>query len=494
VTLGHDVTHYDFDSRLIKKFGNISLYLDGMTHFFKPDDEFDIDYVDPVSDMLFSEFDYDKEYDFLLCSIQRETFCCEHITGFQIRFCLSLLKYLERKHNPPKIIVGGDVCAYSEERDLSAKFCLDTSYMANLPSYKRDPFIDKIIIGSVSLDGMESILESDNSVDLSTNSYPDVTYPTHKPHPVSNIEDLRWTYKSIFGNFGFDVPDKRFENEYIQQAECKIILGCVGQCAFCRTEHKVKLIPFEKVTDLLMSYIDQGYNSFFFLNDAINPIAEDLCNWISRNNLKLHWSDDTRHSFDKSYYDMLFESGCRILSFGCESFDDDVLRYIRKGITSDRMVESLSLSNKSNIWNAINLIVRLPYAKPNDVENSARVVLENEDIIDKILFSSFYVSTGSPFHLYPKKFNIRVPPARCITGGLIYREIDGKDYKQILDEIVTNCYPKGFINKRFMIEVPQHLLFALYDIFKTKDNVREWLDNNYYKKMSGDFKYIPPVL
>ena len=492
-TLGYDIVHYDFDARLIKKFGNISLYLDELTHFYASDDEFDIDYINPVCEMLFSEFNYDKDYEFLLCSLQRETFCCKYITEFQIRFTLSLLKYLKREYKNVNIIVGGDACAYTGD-DLSAKPCLENSYITNLYSYKSDPFIDKIVIGSVSLDTMTNILEDESDTDHSINDYPDITYPSHKPVPISNIEDLRYSYKFIFNHFGFEIPDKKFENEYIQQAECKIVLGCVGQCGFCRTEHKVQLLPFEKTTDLLMSYMDQGYNSFFFLNDAINPIAEDLCNWISRNNIKIHWSDDTRHSYDKGYYDMLFESGCKILNFGCESFDNDLLRYIRKGVTSDKMLESLSLSHDSNVWNIINLIIRLPYSKPNDIDNSVRVVLENESIIDKILFNSFYISPGSPFHYFPKKFNLRVLPVKCLTGGYMYRELNGRGYNQILEEATINYYPKEFINKNYLIEVPQHLLFALYDIFKTKDKVKNWLIDNYYRKMGGDFKNIPPIL
>jgi radical SAM superfamily enzyme YgiQ (UPF0313 family) len=64
-------------------------------------------------------------------------------------------------------------------------------------------------------------------------------------------------------------------------AEVSLFEGCPGRCAFCReAKSKVRFTDFKYITDIILKYIDCGFNNFFFLNNCINPIAHKLCNWI----------------------------------------------------------------------------------------------------------------------------------------------------------------------------------------------------------------------
>ncbi len=134
--------------------------------------------------------------------------------------------------------------------------------------------------------------------------------------------------------------------------------GCIGRCIFCSTNFlegkKLRIFSADRV----VQNIDKLYNkygirdiSFYDVNFMVNRQRFfDITQSIRKNYPKLTWSGYARiDCVDRDMLKQAKETGCYHISYGIESGNDEMLKFIKKGITKARARDVINMTRKAGI-------------------------------------------------------------------------------------------------------------------------------------------------
>jgi len=151
--------------------------------------------------------------------------------------------------------------------------------------------------------------------------------------------------------------------------------GCPFTCIFCFRALGKKVTyksPERFLSELDYCKKNFGVDRFRFLAGTF-PLkrkhAIEICEEIIARNLNITWVASTRvDTVDYELLDLMKKSGCRLLQFGIESGDSDMLNSVAKGTTPEICINALSLCHKIGIKAGLNFIIGLP----NETKRSIR--------------------------------------------------------------------------------------------------------------------------
>jgi len=163
-------------------------------------------------------------------------------------------------------------------------------------------------------------------------------------------------------------------SKYIFSAEKRIPLatsrGCPYSCIYCSVKLSMGK-PFrarsaENVVNEMESLNQKGWKYFDIVDDCFTmdlDRAKKICDLIQERNLKINWSMGNGIRADRVDEELLIKmkkAGCVFLAYGLESGDDDILKVIKKGITTEKALEAFKLTKKVGIKFAVNFILGHP--------------------------------------------------------------------------------------------------------------------------------------
>jgi len=134
--------------------------------------------------------------------------------------------------------------------------------------------------------------------------------------------------------------------------------GCPYQCIFCDSVvtfgNRTRFRSPDNVVEEIKLMIDK-YNirDITFSDDTFTLNKErtiEICKKIVENNLDVSFICSSRaNTIDDERLTWLKKAGCNQITFGMESGDDNILRTIKKGITTDMARKAISLVKKHGI-------------------------------------------------------------------------------------------------------------------------------------------------
>jgi radical SAM superfamily enzyme YgiQ (UPF0313 family) len=213
--------------------------------------------------------------------------------------------------------------------------------------------------------------------------------------------------------------------------------GCYWErCAFCS-------IPFDHM-DFHVRYAEnvvsdvkklkEKYNcDYFFFTDEALPInfMRTFATKIVEADLDIKWTGELK--FEKSLLtenrmELLYESGCRKLIFGLESYNQRVLDSMKKGVeleVVDRIVEECV---RIGIGMHFYLITGFPTETPAEARESVDFVVNNQRVLDSrgfsCIISQFDLEKGTPLENNPSEWGItelHTPPEHDLSLGYSYK-------------------------------------------------------------------------
>lgn len=94
---------------------------------------------------------------------------------------------------------------------------------------------------------------------------------------------------------------------------------------------------------------------------------------------------------------MLGESGCRYVDLGVESFNDDILKYIRKGITVNQIYEAIHLLHKYKVPVKLNILIgSCPLETRETVKHTLREAKKLP--VDQVMFNIVSPFPGTEYY------------------------------------------------------------------------------------------------
>jgi radical SAM superfamily enzyme YgiQ (UPF0313 family) len=154
--------------------------------------------------------------------------------------------------------------------------------------------------------------------------------------------------------------------------------GCPFRCIFCvgrkMVGPKVRYRNPQAVVDE-MAYLNT-------LNFHQINLADDLftankghclavCNEIIDRNLKIEWTSFGRvDTVSMEVLAKMEEAGCHAISFGVESANSEILKTIRKGITTEQVISAVKMCKDAGIMAHISFILGLPGETPETLKET----------------------------------------------------------------------------------------------------------------------------
>jgi len=162
--------------------------------------------------------------------------------------------------------------------------------------------------------------------------------------------------------------------------------GCPYQCTFCSNPSMWTTRWLARDPDLLLDEIEhyqktyQATNFDFYDLTAIvkKKWIVDFCHKIEERGLTFTWqlpSGTRSEAIDDEVAGLLFKSGCRNLSYSPESGSPGVLARIKKKITTDSVIESITSSFSQGMNVKCNIIFGFPGETLKEVFESYRFII-----------------------------------------------------------------------------------------------------------------------
>ncbi len=319
-----------------------------------------------------------------------------------------------------------------------------------------------------------------------------------------NIEDLPFPYNG---------KGREILKEYLKKTDTlenigyESSRGCPYKCGFCYNVYFHKNIcrikSLEKIRAELLRLKELGVHKMTFYDDTFlagkKEMMNDICDLLRE--LDFKWIANVRiNFFTPELLKKFKDSGCVYLFFGIESPDEDVLKFIRKGLNRRMIDEGIRIVSKGGIKTLYSLMIGLPY----ETEEQLNRTLDFADEIRR---------------LHPGA-EVPIQPYVPLPGTLLYEEavkegfkapmyLEGwKNYtndeikhpwvknKKLLNAIYINTF-LAFRYERFLKNFWSNLIFWPLN----KLSIWRWKNRNYtffvelylyliYKRMGRVFIFL----
>ena len=198
--------------------------------------------------------------------------------------------------------------------------------------------------------------------------------------------------------------------------------GCFRSCAFCSDkpdQGAYRAFGFESLMAAIAYYKEHYWIGGITWNDLIlNGDLSHLsryCDVLIENSVELVWDGQaTAHRVMNKHpelFSKMAEAGCTDLTYGLESFSNEVLGIMRKGYTDDIAVKTLQLTRDAGITTGINMICGFPGETEAHFQQTLDALDEHREHIDRVTsLSVCAVVPGSPLWTEHNKFGITRPP------------------------------------------------------------------------------------
>lgn len=182
--------------------------------------------------------------------------------------------------------------------------------------------------------------------------------------------------------------------------------GCPFKCTFClwpqtMYQGKVAYRKPECVAEEIRHCVDKyGYRSIFFDDDTFNIGNErisKLCDEL--HDIDLPWTMMGRLDCSPPWlYDKMVDSGCIGMRFGIETFDIQVLKNIKKGLESEKLVETLNhITNKHpHLMIHVTMMKELP-GQTEDIHQKDMKILADLGYSTDNIYRSYQLASCAPF-------------------------------------------------------------------------------------------------
>ena len=174
--------------------------------------------------------------------------------------------------------------------------------------------------------------------------------------------------------------------------------GCPAQCTFCLWPqtiggHKYRVRSAENVA-AEMAYMKKLFpqvREFFFDDDTFTanlPRAREIAKKLAP--LGLTWSCNSRANLDEDTIQFFKDCGLRLFLVGYESGNDDILKRIKKGVTTDEMRRFTKACHRAGVVIHGTFILGLPVETPETIEQTMQFA-QDLDVF------SMQVSLAAPY-------------------------------------------------------------------------------------------------
>lgn len=337
------------------------------------------------------------------------SFCFEDIVAFSVtslhQFVTSLYlaDILKKESEKIKIIIGGNY--------------LSRIYGTLVEDGRVFKFVDYLVAGCGE-DTLPLLYKHIKTNSIELRDIPDIAYFDSEANVAmwNHLEHKESIHESAFGlencKTAYFLP-KKVVPIYITR-------GCAWKkCAFCSIPNasgKFRVRNIDDVVADIKQYVKYGISNFSFVDETLTPfLMKRLSGVIQSEGLDIRWGALARFdsSLDLDICKEIYDSGCRRLQFGLESYNKNILLKMNKGIDYNEVKTVIMHCIQSGISVNLFCMIGFPGETEREAKNTVKFVL---DVIYEALyeygvlvtadFSAFLLDINSNVFYHQEQFGI----------------------------------------------------------------------------------------
>ena len=219
--------------------------------------------------------------------------------------------------------------------------------------------------------------------------------------------------------------------------------GCYwNRCTFCDhsliyNDNYVQKSAQKIVSDIAYLSLRYNVNHFHFHDECIPPaLCRKISEEIIRTELEVKWYLNVRveKQFTPELTSLMYQAGCRMVSLGIESFNNNTLKKMDKGSTSERIYEVVKNFSQAGILTHGFIIIGFPGETPDEANDTYNFIKENSEILHLVGVSIFTLGVKSKIANNFTKFsisNLSSDVYHELDPGLTYTDSMGMSEKEI---------------------------------------------------------------
>ncbi|GAB4447416.1 MAG: radical SAM protein [Anaerolineales bacterium] len=201
------------------------------------------------------------------------------------------------------------------------------------------------------------------------------------------------------------LPLQKYRMPYIKGPFTFIVTsrGCPAGCTYCIKHVSYQYSTRIRSPKLIMEELWQlkklGINNIHMYADLFTVNRDqvvELCKLMIEENIQIKWTCNSRVDFvDEEMLTLMGKAGCRLISWGIESGNEQILKHARKGAYPDKAERALRWAKKAGIMNWGYFIIGLP----GETEETIRQTIDfaKKLPLDIALFHVAAPYPGTPF-------------------------------------------------------------------------------------------------
>jgi hopanoid biosynthesis associated radical SAM protein HpnJ len=216
---------------------------------------------------------------------------------------------------------------------------------------------------------------------------------------IQNMDDLPW----VADVYKRDLKIENYFIGYLLHPYVSLYTGrgCPAQCTFCLWPqtiggHKYRVRSAQNVAEE-MAYLKKLFpevKEFFFDDDTFTanlPRAREIAKKLAP--LGLTWSCNSRANLEYDTIKSFKDSGLRLFLVGYESGNDDTLKRIKKGVTTDEMRRFTASCHQAGVVIHGTFILGLPVETAATIEQTIRFAQELDVFSIQVSLAAPYPGT-----------------------------------------------------------------------------------------------------
>jgi radical SAM superfamily enzyme YgiQ (UPF0313 family) len=346
------------------------------------------------------------------------------------------------------LILGGPHCNFFPEQSLrshQADICVRGE-----GEYIIGPLLDALE-GKHSLSAIPGLVYQQNGQMLTTKPNQQIMDLDKLPFPARHLV-AKYDYGNIFGT-------------KIMRGKATSLItsrGCPCRCSFCQLSSSLALYRARSVANTIKeidALVSQGYQSLAFADDnflANKKHVEQIMDHIIQQRYDLlMWILDTRvDTAERRIYEKMRDAGVRVISFGIESGNQEILDFYNKKITTEQARKAITLSNEMGFIIDANFILGAPMETKKQFDNTLRFAKSLP--INHATFNHLEYLAGTP--LWNKAVEEgKIDPEESLVMSDRRRGLALYDAGEI-DAYIKKANNAFYFNPRYWI---RQLIFAL---------------------------------
>lgn len=216
---------------------------------------------------------------------------------------------------------------------------------------------------------------------------------------IANMDELPW----VADVYKRDLQIEKYFIGYLLHPYVSMYTGrgCPAQCSFCLWPqtiggHKYRVRSAQNVADEMayMKRIFPQVREFFFDDDTFTanlPRAREIAKKLA--SLGLTWSCNSRANLDYDTIMQMKDGGLRLFLVGYESGNDQILKNIKKGVTTEEMRRFTKDCHRAGVVIHGTFILGLPVETKETIEETIRFAQELDVFSMQVSLAAPYPGT-----------------------------------------------------------------------------------------------------